>query len=299
MNEKEPLPYYKWLWKDFRANKKVQKMDYITKGLYRELIDEVWAEGFIPNDINKLSDLCECPKEVMMKAWAMLAPCFYEIGPGCLVNRKLETLRTDTDAKRAKAAVSGALGGKAKHDRISSERHIEEEEKSREENNTLFEADLSAKIVVDRAKLSDDRHNLFKEEINKYWKSKNASEIPWNGSEGSKLKAFLAANPKMKAEDFTQLLRYRYLSEENHSERPRVWIESLNRYGSGPLDRFGKPKNGKITNSRSTLIESRDEIRAEIRHAHSVSGRVLHNLESGAVKTASATLLEVPRKVHD
>ena len=156
----------------------------------------------------------------------------------------------------------------------------------------------SDKQAID-PKSRDERHTPFRKKIEEYWMFNNKHQLPWNGSEAKKLSLFLEANPNIQLEDFAQLLRNRQKSEENHSERPRVWIESLNRYGSGPLDRFGKPKNGKITNSRSTLIESRDEIRAEIRHAHSVSGRVLHNLESGAVKTASTNLLEVPRKVHD
>lgn len=47
MNPFEALPYYRWHWRDYRANRKVQRMTYIERGLYRELLDECWAEGFI------------------------------------------------------------------------------------------------------------------------------------------------------------------------------------------------------------------------------------------------------------
>ena len=36
----EPLPYFKWLWRDWRANRKVQRLDYVARGLYRDLLDE-------------------------------------------------------------------------------------------------------------------------------------------------------------------------------------------------------------------------------------------------------------------
>jgi hypothetical protein len=297
----DPLPYYKWQWKDYRASRTVQKMDYIEKGLYRELLDEVWAKGYIPDNIDKLSDICGCPTNVMLKAWARLAPCFYEVSPGCLVNEKLETLRTEVDSQRASAARSGFLGALAKQDSISGERHIEEQEQSREEKN-LFAAEPLAKLAktVHIAKSADERHVPFRNKIEEYWLFNNKNELPWNGSEAKKLSLFLEANPKIQLEEFAQLLRNRQKSEENHSERPRVWIESLNRYGSGPLDRFGKPKNGtKLTDNRTVLLDSRAEIREEIRHANPVSGRVLYHLESGTVKGSSKALLEVPRKVHD
>lgn len=41
----EPLPYYKWLWKDRRATRKVQRMSWQARGLCRELLDEFWVEG--------------------------------------------------------------------------------------------------------------------------------------------------------------------------------------------------------------------------------------------------------------
>ena len=62
------LPYYKWFWQDWRANRKIQRMTYIEKGLYRELLDECWVEGFIPDDIEELADICGCPKEIMANA---------------------------------------------------------------------------------------------------------------------------------------------------------------------------------------------------------------------------------------
>ena len=108
------LPYYKWFWQDWRANRAVQRMTYIQRGIYRELLDECWAEGFIPDDIEKLADICGCPPEVMADAWQVLSKCFEPAGDGVLINEKLHTLRTDKDAERARKAANGSAGGKAK-----------------------------------------------------------------------------------------------------------------------------------------------------------------------------------------
>ena len=73
-------------------------MDYVTRGLFRELLDEEWIQGSIPDDVVALADLCNCPVDVMEKSWPVLSRQFIEAAPGRLVNRKLERQRTEDDA---------------------------------------------------------------------------------------------------------------------------------------------------------------------------------------------------------
>ncbi|CAB4121476.1 Protein of unknown function DUF1376 [uncultured Caudovirales phage] len=131
------LPYYKWFWQDWRANRKIQRMSYIERGLYRELLDECWVEGSIPNDVAELADICNCPVDVMADAWQVLSSCFVFID-GLLVNEKLHSLRTEKDIERLKKAENGKKGGiaKASAKQVPSSCHIEEkrrEEKIKEE----------------------------------------------------------------------------------------------------------------------------------------------------------------------
>ena len=132
------LPYYKWFWQDWRANRKIQRMSYIERGLYRELLDECWVEGAIPNDVNELADICGCPQQVMADAWQVLSSCFVLID-GVLVNEKLHSLRTEKDVERLKKAENGKKGGIAKAigKQVPSNCHIEDkriEDKKREKN---------------------------------------------------------------------------------------------------------------------------------------------------------------------
>ena len=107
------LPYYKWYSLDYRANRTVQRMDYITRGLYRELLDECWLEGFIPDDIDELADICGCPIEVMANAWQVLSKCFAKSSNG-FVSLKLEEQRSETDKTRIARRTAGRLGGLSK-----------------------------------------------------------------------------------------------------------------------------------------------------------------------------------------
>ena len=114
IDNNEPLPYYKWLWRDWRANLDVQKLDYIAKGLYRALLDEQWCEGKIPSDRTRQALVCGCPTEVMEQHWSCLSPFFEEDEEGNRVNSKLEKQRTSSDKKRAALARNGKKGGRGR-----------------------------------------------------------------------------------------------------------------------------------------------------------------------------------------
>lgn len=115
--ERDPLPYYQWFVKDYRANRKVQAMNYVERGLYRELLDECWEEGRIPDDPLALADICQCPVGVMAEAWPKIRKCFTPL-PGMdgmfLTNDKLESLRHKADKIRNAASVAGRMSAEAR-----------------------------------------------------------------------------------------------------------------------------------------------------------------------------------------
>jgi uncharacterized protein YdaU (DUF1376 family) len=115
----EPLPYYKWLWRDWRANRRVQRLHYVAKGLYRELLDEQWSEGFLPSDVGTLADICGCPLGVMQEHWPSLQDLFETQEDGSLVNHKLEQQRTEEDSIRAAKARGGKKSALVKFNRIN------------------------------------------------------------------------------------------------------------------------------------------------------------------------------------
>lgn len=135
----DALPYYKWLWIDYRANRKVQRMPWQARGLYRELLDEFWSEGSLPNDTAALAEVCGCTKEEFEQYWPLIRPCFTE-EDGILINAKMDEQRTATDKKRTANARNGRAGAIAKlanaseRQTPSSEGHIAEQSMSRAEH---------------------------------------------------------------------------------------------------------------------------------------------------------------------
>jgi uncharacterized protein YdaU (DUF1376 family) len=120
MSDLRALPYYKWFWQDWRANRKAQRMNYIERGLYRELLDECWVEGSIPNDLNILAEICGCPNDVMANAWQVLESCF-KLVEDVYINEKMESLRTEKDTERLIKALNGKKGGVSKSLNIKEE----------------------------------------------------------------------------------------------------------------------------------------------------------------------------------
>ena len=112
MRNPEPLLYYKWYWRDHRASRNVQRLSSLERGLHRELLDAQWEHGFIPDDLEKLAGICDCPVEVMREAWPNIRRCYEpcESDPAKLINPRMERERERSDAKRAKLAKAGLQG---------------------------------------------------------------------------------------------------------------------------------------------------------------------------------------------
>jgi uncharacterized protein YdaU (DUF1376 family) len=116
----KPLPFLRWYVTDYRASRRVQRLSWQERGIYRELLDECWIEGSIPDDIDRLAEIAGCPRGVMAEAWVNLKPMFAPIegmDGMYLTSRRLEIERSEDDAFRVGRAVAGRKGGLAKASR--------------------------------------------------------------------------------------------------------------------------------------------------------------------------------------
>ncbi len=89
-------------------------MGYVARGLYRELLDEAWMEGSLPNDMDALAEICGCPVETMTEEWKRIVPCWELNTHGRWTNDKLEAQRTEQDASRVAKVRAGRMGGLVK-----------------------------------------------------------------------------------------------------------------------------------------------------------------------------------------
>ena len=78
---------------------------------------------------------------------------------------------------------------------------------------------------------------------NKHPETGQPIDPPWTGAEGNQLSMLQKAMPSMDIVLFTRCLVNRHRSDGvNHAERPCIWLPSIVKYLTGPLDSFGKPK---------------------------------------------------------
>lgn len=122
------------------------------------------------------------------------------------------------------------------------------------------------------------RHTEFKVAIFEYWKSNNEVDCPWQGPEGMQLEMWLQSSPTVTVTQFKKMLRNRYRSEVNHSDRPSVWLKDITKFANHPIDRFGQPlvaggnkANGKIERT----VHSAGELIFEIEDRHGAGGSEL------------------------
>jgi uncharacterized protein YdaU (DUF1376 family) len=113
----EPLPYYRWYWRDWRGSRQVQKMTALERGIYRELLDEQWRVGHLVNDPEWLAEAAMCTADELASVWQVLGKCFPPVEGSdgkLLANERIEAERTEVDRQRVNRTIAGQLGGKAK-----------------------------------------------------------------------------------------------------------------------------------------------------------------------------------------
>lgn len=276
-----PLDYYKWHWKAFRLSRNAQRLHYVARGFYRELLDEQFAEGFIPDDIAALADICGCPVSVMQEHWPMLERFFPLSGDGQRVNPVQETHRTELDQKRAAQSRAGkasaAIRSKNTTDvrsvptdvqsfRTNDERSstdVQPEEKRREEKRESRGKKSSSRSEV----ASDDRFTPFREAFRSYFKFKNPSmeQEPWDGQEASHLSRFLKKNPSLTVEQWKIILTHRARSPVPHGESLSTWIAGALKWVEGPTNVYGRQATGGVNDgvSKAAEREQRNSAAAE------------------------------------
>jgi uncharacterized protein YdaU (DUF1376 family) len=156
----------------------------------------------------------------------------------------------------------GELSTEEKVELAVSEAHRKAEEKSRiAEAVRQAKADMREKAKQakrpSKSAVAESRHKEFKSAVALYWQSKNPEvEMPWGGPEGQALEIWLRECPATNVEQFRAMLRNRFKSDVNHTDRPSTWIRNISSYAEESLDRYSKPRslgdsNGSRNNSKT------------------------------------------------
>jgi hypothetical protein len=131
---------------------------------------------------------------------------------------------------------------------------------------------------------ADPRHGEIRNAIMDKYMAVNRVSPAWNGREAKCLSNFLREHSSWPTEKILECIRDRFRSEINTAQEPRYWIERLAEFAAGPLNAYGKPKNGSNGNGNSKEANRLADARAKLNvYAGAPSGSGADTVPDGAV----------------
>lgn len=99
---------YYWDVLAYRNSRKVRAMDYETRGVYRDVLDEIWVHGSVPNDVNEIAKIITTPIEVVIRAWPAIHDALTPTrkNPDLLFSGRLEAERRKRNAIKRKKKLA-------------------------------------------------------------------------------------------------------------------------------------------------------------------------------------------------
>ena len=110
----DSLEWFPWYWKDWRLSGAYRRLSGTERGIYRELLDECWAEDGFTLDPPALARLCAVSEAEFRAAWARLVPQFKQTAGGIFYNAQMQKIKVAQVGKREALAERGRKGGHAK-----------------------------------------------------------------------------------------------------------------------------------------------------------------------------------------
>lgn len=100
---------YYWDVIAWRNSRRVRAMDKVTKAIYREVMDEIWINGAVPNDVNEIAILSGWSIEEVTHSWPFIHGCLVPTkkNPDLFTSERLEEerrKRNSIKSKRKKAS---------------------------------------------------------------------------------------------------------------------------------------------------------------------------------------------------
>lgn len=114
-------PFYPVFYRDWMTDPAVMAMTLEEEGAYHRVLMFQWSSGRLPWNLSPTS--AELPRlqtamkgvdrRVAQRLWLGIRHCFVEVDGACY-NQRLERVRADVDAKRARQSLYGKRGGRPK-----------------------------------------------------------------------------------------------------------------------------------------------------------------------------------------
>ena len=96
----QPLPWYQWNPGQWQGSRKVQRMSWAARGLYRELMDECWIKGSVPATVSGIADFFEVDEDEIAPLLPQIIRCFDVLPDGSMSSPFIEEIRTEAYSRR-------------------------------------------------------------------------------------------------------------------------------------------------------------------------------------------------------
>jgi hypothetical protein len=109
----------------WRNSSKVRLMNFETRAVYRDVLDEIWLVGSVPKDPQVVAQLCHIPLDVMTRAWPVIERALIPTSdPNLLTSERMELERKKRDTIKAERSFYSRLKGKtnAEKERLLADR---------------------------------------------------------------------------------------------------------------------------------------------------------------------------------
>lgn len=100
----QPLPWYQWNPTQWQGSRKVQRMTWAQRGLYRELIDECWIKGSVPSTVNGIAEMFGVDEPEITPLLPQILKCFDLHEDETMTSPFIEEARAEADAFRLSQA---------------------------------------------------------------------------------------------------------------------------------------------------------------------------------------------------
>lgn len=110
----QKLAWYPWEHEAWRGSRRVLRLSLAARGLYRELLDECWRAGSVPDDPEAIAEAVFRPVSEVRRVWPAVRSFFEHRPDGRLYSERIRDLRREQEIKHRKAVENGRKGGRPK-----------------------------------------------------------------------------------------------------------------------------------------------------------------------------------------
>jgi uncharacterized protein YdaU (DUF1376 family) len=158
-------PAFQFYASDYLSSSSVEDMTLEAEGAYVRLLARQWLDGWIPNDIGKLSKFCKrISQKRMADLWeTYLKGQFEEIEPGRLANAKLEEVRQNQERFIASRRDAGRKGNEEKARRKADAERAQSDGTADAQRSPSSSSSTSSSKKKNKTPRSDDRRVAFRD----------------------------------------------------------------------------------------------------------------------------------------